>query len=98
MKTQQNAIRSEALTLAWQIVRKARMPFVSAQAKAWATVKLKAQMQVQPVSFTYIKDDGTIRTATGQYMSEGSAPLVIRYFDTPANAWRSFRADRLVIA
>lgn len=96
MKTQQNANRSEALTLAWQIVKTARLPFVHAQAKAWATVKLKAKMQVEPVSFCYIKDDGSYRFATGQYATTTTSPLVVRYFDTDANGVRSFRIDRLI--
>lgn len=96
MKTQQNARRSEALTLTWQIVRKARLPFVNAQAKAWATIKLKAKMQVEPVSFCYIKDDGSYRFATGQYATTTTSPLVVCYFDTDAKGVRSFRIDRLI--
>lgn len=106
MNTPPATPRAEALTLAWQIVRTVRLPFVQAQAQAWATVKLKARMQTGPVAFHYIKDDGTTRLAIGQYVapqtatttSKPASPLVVRYFDTLAGGWRSFRADRLIIA
>lgn len=105
MNTSSAVPRVEALTLAWQIVKTVRLPFVKAQAQAWATVRLKARMQTGPVTFQYIKDDGTTRFAVGQYVttdttissSKPTSPLVVRYFDTLANGWRSFRADRLII-
>lgn len=106
MTTSTASTRTQALTLAWHIVKTVRLPFVKAQAQAWATVKLKAQMQAGPVGFWYIKDDGTTRFAIGHFIPQptpsdsGKAtnPLVVRYFDTLSNGWRSFRADRLVTA
>ncbi len=95
--------RTQALSLTWAIVRTAKLPFVSAQAKAWATLKLKAQLRRGPVSFSYVKDDGSVRHAIGELTTEGAGgkpagPLVVRYYDTLARGWRSFRADRLITA
>jgi hypothetical protein len=105
MKTLTNPTpRAQALSLAWQLVKTARLPFVKAQAQAWATIRLKTQMQAGPVAFWYVKDDGTTRYAIGHFIptsmegSKPASPLVVRYFDTLANGWRSFRADRLIIA
>ena len=90
-----NALRKSGLSLSESLKR------------GWAVIKLKAQMMVKDTAFSYIKDDGTKRTAIGFYglapqtKSETPQPataLAIRYFDTVADAWRSFRADRLVIA
>ena len=92
-------IRQQATTLAWQLVRATRLPFKKAQNQAWATVKLLTRMQSGPTEFTYIKDDRTRRVATGERPAVATdKPFVIRYYDLDANAIRSFRADRLVIA
>ena len=101
MKTQStipSTTRSEAVKLAWQIARNAGLPFAQVQAQAWATLKLKAKMQVQPVSFCYFKEDGSRRYATGQYATTTTKPLVICYYDTEAGGIRSFRMDRLIVA
>ena len=92
-------IRQQATTLAWQIVRAARLPFKKAQTQAWATVKLLSQMQSGPTEFCYIKDDRTRRVAIGERPAPATdKPLVVRYFDIEAGGIRSFRVDRLVIA
>lgn len=93
------------LRLTWQLVKNAKLSFGKALKQAWAAVKLKTQMLTRPVSFFYVKEDGTERFAVGHYAaatpatgsSKPTSPLVIRYFDTLANGWRSFRADRLLI-
>ncbi|MDB5240560.1 MAG: hypothetical protein JWP57_1185 [Spirosoma sp.] len=92
-------VRQQATTLAWQIVKAVKLPFKTAQAQAWATVKLLAKMQNGPTEFTYIKDDRTQRLAIGESPTpDSSKPFVIRYRDLEADGIRSFRADRLVIA
>ena len=104
MKTSRN-LRAQALKLAAQLVKQTALTFGAAQKQAWATVKLCVQMHEQPVRFCYTKEDGTQRPAIGYYGASGQAnPIVpqtglaIRYFDTVARNWRSFRADRLTIA
>ncbi|GAB2582336.1 SH3 beta-barrel fold-containing protein [Spirosoma areae] len=101
-----NPDRAEILRMAWQLIKKAGLSFGEALKRAWATVRLKAQMLVKPVSFFYYKDDGSERFAVGYY---GAAPetksdakpsgtlLAIRYYDTLVQGWRSFRADRLIL-
>lgn len=90
-------IRQQATTLAWQIVRTARLPFKKAQSQAWATVKLLNRMQSGPTEFAYIKDDRTRRVAIGERPAPATdRPLVIRYFDVEAGGVRSFRIDRLI--
>lgn len=96
-------LRPQALKLASLLVKQTAMSFGAAQKQAWASVKLCAQMQQKPVSFFYRKDDGTERFAVGHYPpATASQPvmvsaLVVRYFDTLADGWRSFRVDRLII-
>lgn len=104
MNTPSN-LRAQALKLAAQLVKQTALSFGAAQKQAWATVKLCAQMQQKPVRFCYTKEDGTQRQAIGYYgASNQTTPVVpqtglaIRYFDTIAQNWRSFRADRLTIA
>jgi hypothetical protein len=101
--------RSDVVAFAWLMVRAAKLPFGDASKKAWATRRLQAQMQQKPVSFFYRKDDGTERFAVGDKI-EAPTPtktpptgkpanaLVVRYYDTLAGGWRSFRADRLIVA
>lgn len=92
-------IRQQATTLAWQLVRAARLPFKTAQSQAWATVRLLSQMQTGPTQFSYIKDDRTRRVVIGERPAPATdKPLVIRYFDLEAGGIRSFRVDRLVTA
>ncbi|CCG99870.1 hypothetical protein FAES_1861 [Fibrella aestuarina BUZ 2] len=87
-------------------LRATGLSMADALKRAWQTIKLKAQMLVTPTRFTYVKEDGSERTAIGYYgaapvveggKAENLASLAIRYFDTEVNGWRSFRADRLVI-
>ncbi len=80
-------IRQQATTLAWQIVRTARLPFKTAQNQAWATVKLLTRMQSGPTQFAYIKDDRTRRVAIGERPAPATdKPLVVRYFDVEAGS------------
>ena len=98
-------LRPQALKLASQLVKQTTLSFGAAQKQAWASVKLCAQMHQKPVSFFYRKGDGTERFAVGYYPAAGptngnpvtTSALAVRYFDTLANGWRSFRADRLII-
>lgn len=107
MKAQANPVkvnRADVLRLTWQLVRDASLSFSEALKKAWATLRLKAEMLIKPVSFFYRKGDGTERFAVGHYSSatpsdgnnKPASPLVVRYFDTLAHGWRSFRIDRLI--
>lgn len=100
--------RSQILTAAHK-VRKANpaLSWGECQKQAWAAYRLKEAMQSGIVEFSFIKSDKPVRTAKGtlngdlfQYESKGASvltsPDVIRYFDTEANGWRSFRIERLI--
>lgn len=86
-------------------LRRAGLSFGEAISRAWRALKLKAEMMVKPVSFFYLKDDGSERFAVGYYgatttpASSGKpSPVnVVKYYDTLAGGWRSFRIDRLII-
>lgn len=78
--------------------------------KAWAVYRLKQQLQqMTAVNFSFVKvSTGEVRKATGTLSSEvvpqtnGTGrpkPVgIVTYFDTDKNAWRSFRAETLVLA
>ena len=100
--------RSTILTAAHK-VRKANpaLSWGECQKQAWAAYRLKEAMQSSIVEFSFVKSDQSVRVAKGtlngdlfQYEAKGagvlSSPDVIRYFDTEANAWRSFRVERLI--
>jgi len=99
--------RADVVAFAWLIAKTAKLPFGDASRKAWATRKIQAQMQQRAVSFFYRKDDGTERFAIGDMLAapaqekasgKPTNALVVRYYDTLAGGWRSFRADRLIVA
>ena len=102
--------RSQILSASWK-VRKANpgLSWGECQKQAWAAYRLKEAMQSSIVEFSFVKSDKSVRTAKGtlngdlfQYEAKGASaptsPDVIRYFDTDANGWRSFRIERLLNA
>ena len=106
MKQQFN--RSEVLTLAHQIRRQNQfLSWGQCQAQAWQVVRLRAALRAGAVHFVFQKQDGEVREAFGtlhpdffQYEYKGSDraenPTAIKYFDLDKNAWRSFRAERIL--
>lgn len=100
--------RKAVLRLTWQLVKQAGLTFADALKRAWATLRLTAQMSQQATTFFYRKDDGSERCAIGfnrvapdrveaNRPAKKHNPLVITYYDLQANGWRSFRADRLIL-
>ena len=107
--THNNKTRSAALSIAWNIRKTTGASWGDCQRKAWAALRLKAQLRTGACTFSYVKENGETRKATGTlcpdlftYSSKGDAkpgsPAVIRYFDLDANGFRSFRIDRLTLA
>lgn len=106
--TAANQMRSEVLTLAWAIKKQNQfLGFGYCQKKAWEITKLKKALRTGVARFTFQKNDGEIREATGTlnadfftYTSKVSnraeLPCVIKYFDLEKNAFRSFRAERFL--
>lgn len=100
--------RSEVLSLAWAIRRQNQfLTWGQCQAQAWKVCKLRAELRAGAVRFTFQKTDGEVRQAYGTlnaelfaYTSKGServeSPCQIRYFDLEKNAFRSFRAERIL--
>ncbi len=100
--------RSEVLALAWAIRRQNQfLTWGQCQAQAWKVVKLRAALRAGKATFTFQKNDGEVRQAVGtlnaeffSYTNKGSdraeLPTVIKYFDLEKNAFRSFRAERIV--
>lgn len=75
---------------------------------AWKVEKLIAQMKVGKAEFSFVKENGELRNATGTletgYVSKywngssksaGTKADVVKFFDVTVNQWRSFRVDRM---
>ena len=105
---QQQINRSEILSLAWAIRRQNQfLTWGQCQAQAWQVVRLRAALRTGATRFTFQKQDGEVREAYGtlnpslfQYEHKGSDraenPTAIKYYDLDKNAWRSFRAERIL--
>ncbi|MEI6410270.1 MAG: SH3 beta-barrel fold-containing protein [Bacteroidota bacterium] len=106
MKQQIN--RSEVLKMAHAIRRQNQfLTWGQCQAQAWKVARLRAALRTGATRFTFQKQDGEVREAYGtlnselfQYDHKGSdraeSPTAIKYFDLEKNAWRSFRAERIL--
>ncbi|MCE7925034.1 MAG: DUF2693 domain-containing protein [Haliscomenobacteraceae bacterium CHB4] len=106
MKQQIN--RSEVLTLAHLIhLQNQFLTWGQCQAQAWQVVHLRTALRSGAARFTFQKQNGEVREAYGtlnpdlfQYEYKGSdrieSPTAIKYFDLDKNAWRSFRAERIL--
>jgi len=106
----QQISRSEVLTLAHSIRRQNQfLTWGQCQAQAWKVVRLRSALRAGAARFSFQKTDGEVREAYGttnaglfQYQSKGTAadraesPCQIKYFDLEKNAWRSFRAERIL--
>ena len=94
---------------AWSIKKlNPKYTFRKALIQSWRAEHLYRSMSGgNVVEFVYIKLDGTIRIASGTLPEVAEAfstadrkktlaqNSVVNYFDTDANGWRSFKADRL---
>lgn len=100
--------RSEVLSLAWAIRRQNQfLAWGQCQAQAWQVVRLRAALRAGATRFTFQKQDGEVREAYGtlnpalfQYEAKGSDRAenltAIKYYDLDKQAWRSFRAERIL--
>lgn len=99
--------RSQVMTAAHAIHRQdASLTWSACQSAAWKAVRLRAALRAGVAEFSYTKENGELRQATGtlnaahfQYQSKGTDrvenPMVIKYYDLAAGAFRSCRVDRL---
>lgn len=113
MNSSTNQLRSSAMQLAWQLIKKAGMAFGEAVRRAYEVIKLKvklAKTDEKGMWIQYTKEDGTIRhalaTRNSKHIPQSKQPkttgeskveIAVKYFDILADGWRSFRADRLII-
>ncbi len=106
MKQQVQISRSEVLALAHKIRKEEGLSFSQSQIAAWKAVRLMEALKSGVVSFSYKKEDGSLRSAKGStnpglfsYEHKGDAKpakaVVVKYYDFDANGWRSCRADRI---
>lgn len=102
--------RSEVMTAAHSMRRQnPSLTFGDCQKLAWKSIRLRSALRTGIINFCYTKENGEMRKATGtlnatyfQYESKGTDrtenPMIVKYYDLDAGAFRSCRADRLIAA
>ncbi len=89
----------------WQICRTTGKAFAVCLSRAWALYRLTKRMRAGVVRFAYEKADGTLRKACGTLHDvaatvKGTGRLddgrTVKYYDTEAAGWRSFKVENLV--
>lgn len=91
-------MKKSIMQTAWQFFKTTGLNFAECLKKSWANYKLKKAMQTKIVEFHYKKIDGSTRQAFGKLYDVPETKVSDRkpnenlftYFDTMANAWRSF--------
>lgn len=95
---------SNIMRRAWELRRSTGKAFAVCLSKSWAIFRLIQCMREDVVTFSYEKTDGTLRKAKGtlrgvQTLVKGTGsdtPKIVRYYDTDAQAFRSFRVENLI--
>ena len=100
--------KSMVMKAAWAILKNKDVPNIAeALRKAWQAMKIKAQMYVGVVEFTFRKANGEIRKAVGtlkgsainyDYKNSDRKPCysAVAYWDIEKNAFRSFSISSLL--
>jgi hypothetical protein len=101
-------MKKQIFTTAWELFKANTYPTFSEALKAsWKRYKLTSKLKTGVVSFTFIKEDGSIRVALGtlengrfEYTPKGNGEKkqnanVVTYFDLEKTAFRAVRFDRL---
>lgn len=96
--------RSKVFKQAYEMVKSTGKAFAICLAKAWAIYRLSKRMKSETVSFSYEKQDGSLRKAKGSLQDvskliKGTGAenfKTVRYFDVDANGFRSFKVENLV--
>lgn len=103
-----NISRSKVMKAAHAIRRQnTDLTWGQCQVQAWQVARLCAALRAGATRFTFQKQDGEVREAYGtlnpalfQYETKGSGRAenltAIKYFDLDKQAWRSFRAERIL--
>lgn len=96
---------SKLMRRAWAIARATGERFALCLSKAWALYRLAKRMRSGVVSFAYRKTDGTLRQASGTLQEVADTikgtgrpddGKTLKYYDTDANGWRSFRVENFI--
>ena len=102
--------RARVMKYAWQIFKSTRAEWHLCMLKAWQIYRLRKGMREKPVTFFYVKADGTMRKAVGilrkpepSLTPEGkrvtkTSYRTVLYFDLACRALRSFKAENLVFS
>ena len=105
MKTSVN-FRTRVFNWAYELVRTTGKAFAVCLAKVWALYRLRRRMASETVKIAFEKADGTLRIAYATL--KGTENLIkgtgtpnyktVKYFDTEANGFRSFKVENFITA
>lgn len=96
---------SNIMRMAWRFYRTTRRAFAECLKLAWRNFNLVRRMHTEVVRFYFRKVDGTLRKACGTLHDvaatvKGTGRLddgrTVKYYDTEAAGWRSFKVENLV--
>ena len=98
--------RTRVFNWAHELVRTTGKAFAVCLAKAWALYRLRRRMASEVVKIAFEKADGSLRTAYATL--QGTAHMVkgtgtpnyktVKYFDTAAGGFRSFKVENFIAA
>ena len=105
MKTSTN-FRTRVFNWAHELVRATGKAFAVCLAKAWALYRLRRRMATETVKIAFEKADGSLKTAYATL--QGTSNLIkgtgtsnyktVKYFDTEAEGFRSFKIENFISA
>ncbi|WP_034917847.1 SH3 beta-barrel fold-containing protein [Gillisia sp. CAL575] len=106
MKAKSTTFRSKVFNWAHELVKSTGKSIAVCLAKAWSIYRLKKRMSTDTVKIAFEKVDGTLRIAFATlnnitYDSKNTKQKdfkTVAYFDTVANAFRSFRIENFITA
>ncbi|MDT0646332.1 SH3 beta-barrel fold-containing protein [Zunongwangia sp. F260] len=105
MKTTSN-FRTRVFNWAHELVRATGKAFAVCLAKAWALYRLRKRMTTETVKIAFEKADGSLKIAYATL--KGSATRIkgtgtpnyktVKYLDTEAGGFRSFKVENFIAA
>jgi hypothetical protein len=105
MKTSRN-FRTRVFNWAHQLVKSTGKGFAVCLAKAWALYRLRQRMTSGVVKIAFERADGSLRIAyatlkdTAKHIKGTGTPnyKTVKYFDTEAGGFRSFKVENFITA
>ena len=106
MKTSTSNFRTRVFNWAHELIRTTGKAFAVCLAKAWALYRLRKRMATGTVKIAFEKADGSLRIAyatlkdTAKLIKGTGKPnyKTVRYFDTEAGGFRSFKVENFITA